>query len=90
MSVSARILEAKRLTNVSGPVKYQVQQYFPNLFYFIPVSHFIIDFRSILFNEKLMILKGLRHADTKVQFTEFDFAKLIFNINKKFTNAIEN
>ena len=56
----------------------------------VPVSHFIIDFRSILFNQKLMIMKGMLPPDTKVQFTEFDFAKLINNINKKFTNAIEH
>ena len=56
----------------------------------IPVSHFIIDFRSILLNEKLMILKGKSPADMKVQFTEFDFAKLIYNINRKFTNSIED
>jgi hypothetical protein len=37
-----------------------------------------------------MIMKNMLPKDTKVQFTEFDFAKLINNINKKFTNAIEN
>lgn len=56
----------------------------------IQVQHFIIDFRSVLLNEKLMILKGKRPADMKVQFTEFDFAMLIYSINRKFTNSIED
>ena len=49
----------------------------------IPVEHFVIDFRSILLNEKLMKLKGQKVRD-QIQFTEFDFAKLIYQINIKF------
>lgn len=54
----------------------------------IPVEHFVIDFRSILLNEKLKRVKGLATSD-EIQFTEFDFAKLIYQINTKFQHDIE-
>jgi len=54
----------------------------------IPVEHFVIDFRSILLNEKLMNLKG-KKTSSYIQFTEFDFAKLIYQINTKFQHDIE-
>ena len=54
----------------------------------IPVEHFVIDFRCILLNEKLMNLKGFKKSK-EIQFTEFDFAKLIYQINIKFLHDIE-
>ena len=46
----------------------------------IPVEHFVIDFRSILLNEKLKNLRGYLNSG-EIEFTEFDFAKLIYQIN---------
>ena len=41
----------------------------------VPIEHYVIDFRAILLNAKLMKLKG--KAEHEPHFTEYDFAQLI-------------